>query len=82
MFEQAVIAVIMVQIAKAMKWVEYPPFELKVALQWLPVNVFFVGMLCSGFFSLMYANIAIVQVFKNLTNIITVSGDAYFFGEE
>jgi hypothetical protein len=72
----------MVQFAKAMKWVDYPPFELKVVLQWLPVNVFFVGMLCSGFFSLVYANIAIVQVFKNLTNIITVSGDAYFFGEE
>jgi GDP-mannose transporter len=79
---QTIIATILVSVAKMLKYVEYPAFDTAVALQWLPVNVFFVGMLCSGFFSLMYANVAMVQVFKNLTNIVTVSGDSYLFGEQ
>jgi hypothetical protein len=51
---QTIIATILVSLAKMFKYVEYPAFDTGVALQWLPVNVFFVGMLCSGFFRLVY----------------------------
>lgn len=52
---QTVIATLLVSLAKQFKYVEYPDFDLAVAQQWLPVNVFFVGMLCSGFFRYLYA---------------------------
>jgi hypothetical protein len=56
-YMQTITAVILVQGAKLFGYVEYPPFEFKIALQWLPVNIFFVGMLCSGFFRYFFSHL-------------------------
>ena len=78
---QCIVAVILVESAKALKWIEYPNFNLTTAKAWLPLNMLFIGMLVTGFLSLVYVSVPMVTVFKNLTNLITVSGDVYFFGE-
>ncbi|KAI4305227.1 hypothetical protein L6164_028606 [Bauhinia variegata] len=46
---------------------------------WIPVNVIFIGMLVSGMYSLMYINIAMVTILKNMTNILTAFGELYIF---
>jgi GDP-mannose transporter len=77
---QAVIAVIAVSFSKKMGWVEYPSFNMKVALQWAPVNITFCAMLFTGMASLQYNSVPIVTIFKNITNIVVSIGDYYFFG--
>jgi len=79
---QCLIAVACVQFAKYANYVDYPDFEWKVAKAWLPLNVLFIGMLCTGFLSLVYNNVPMVTVCKNLTNVVTIAGDALFFGEK
>ena len=78
---QCIVAVVLVESAKALKWIEYPNFNFSTAKSWLPLNLLFIGMLVTGFLSLVYVSVPMVTVFKNLTNLITVSGDVYFFGE-
>ncbi len=78
---QNMIAVVLVQSAKALRLIDYPNFQLSVAYQWLPMNALFVGMLCSGFMSLVYVSVPMVQTLKNLTNLITVAGDWLIFDE-
>jgi GDP-mannose transporter len=77
---QAVIAVIAVEFCKLMKWVEYPPFDYRTAMQWAPVNILFCAMLFTGMASLQFNNVPMVTVFKNITNILVAGGDKYFFG--
>jgi GDP-mannose transporter len=79
---QCLVAVGCVQLAKAWKYVEYPDFDWKIAKAWLPLNILFIGMLCTGFLSLVHNNVPMVTVCKNLTNVVTIAGDALFFGEK
>ena len=78
---QCLTSVVLVELAKMFKFAEYPSFNLKTARSWLPLNLFFIGMLISGFLSLVYVSVPIVTVFKNLSNLVTVTGDCYIFGE-
>merc|ERR1711871_54206 len=79
---QAIVAVVLVEGAKKFKVIDYPDFDVSVAKSWLPLNCLFVSMLCSGFLALTFVNVPIVTIFKNLANIITVSGDYLYFGQE
>ena len=78
---QCFVAVMLVEFAKWRKWVEYDDFDAKTAKAWLPLNILFIGMLLTGFLSLVHNNVPMVTVFKNLTNVLTVGGDALFYGE-
>lgn len=78
---QCFVAVVLVEVAKAYKFVDYPAFDMKTAKAWLPLNVLFVSMLCTGFLSLVYNNVPMVTVCKNLANFFTILGDFWFFGE-
>ena len=78
---QCFIAVILVELSKRLGYVEYPPFEISTALKWLPVNILFIGMLLSGFMSLVYLSVPMVTVFKNLAYLFTLVGDWLFFRE-
>jgi GDP-mannose transporter len=79
---QCLVAVLLVEGAKLFKIVEYPNFNWKVARAWLPLNLLFIGMLITGFLSLVYVSVPMVTVFKNLTNLVTVTGDFLIFREE
>jgi GDP-mannose transporter len=76
---QCIVAVIFVEIAKKCKYVEYPDFDWSIARAWLPLNILFIGMLATGFLSLVYNNVPMVTVFKNLTNVVTITGDVLLF---
>jgi len=77
---QAVVAIAAVQFCKMMKWVEYPSFNMKTAVQWAPVNLFFCAMLFTGMASLQHNSVPMVTVFKNITNIGVAAGDYHYFG--
>jgi GDP-mannose transporter len=77
---QAVVAVMCVEGCKHMGWVEYPNFSLETAKQWAPVNLFFCAMLFTGMASLSTNSVPMVTVFKNISNIMTTTGDYIFFG--
>jgi len=77
---QAVTAVIAVCVCKKMKWVDYPSFNYRTAMEWAPVNIFFCAMLFTGMASLQYNNVPMVTVFKNITNILVAFGDRVCFG--
>lgn len=47
---------------------------------WLPVNVIFVMMLATGIWALQLMGVAMVTIMKNLTNVITISGDYLLYG--
>ena len=78
---QCVVAVLLAEGAKFLKIIDYAPFNLAVARQWLPLNLIFIGMLCSGFLALTYVSVPMVTVTKNCANLITVFGDAFIFKE-
>ena len=61
---------------------EAKPINMSVTslLAWLPVNLAFTAMLFTGFVSLGHNSVPMVTLFKNLTNVFTVSGDWYFQG--
>ena len=79
---QCLIAVTLVEICKYFKFVDYPSLNIKLVKSWLPVNILFIGMLWSGFISLVYVSVPIATIFKNLANLGTVWGDWFFFKEE
>ena len=60
--------------------VKFSRFQWSVALDWLPVNLLFIGMLMTGFLSLKALAVPMVTIFKNLTNIVILFGDWYFHG--
>lgn len=60
--------------------VKFTRFRWAVALDWLPVNLLFIGMLMTGFLSLKALAVPMVTIFKNLTNIVILTGDWYFHG--
>ncbi|KAG8046300.1 hypothetical protein GUJ93_ZPchr0008g12060 [Zizania palustris] len=55
------------------------PLTWKLIKVWLPVNIIFVGMLITSMFSLKYINVAMLTILKNVANVITASGETYFF---
>lgn len=78
---QCVIAVVLVESVRLLKWVEYAPFNMETGKAWLPVNLLLIGMLCSSFICFVYVNVPMIMIFKNLTNLVTVFGDYYLFNE-
>jgi GDP-mannose transporter len=78
---QCLIAVVLVEAAKFLKMVDYPSFKVETAVSWVPLNLLFIGMLSSGFIALTYVSVPMITVTKNLTNLITVAGDYFLFGE-
>ena len=79
-FQSAVVTVLLLA-ARAAALVDFPAFDIVTALKWLPVNVGFVLMLQTGLMAIGLVAVPMVTVFKNLTNIFTVTGDRVFFGQ-
>jgi len=45
---QSVVAILCCEVSKMLGWISYPPFNMSSAKSWVPVNVFFCGMLFTG----------------------------------
>ena len=79
LFFQCVVAVVLVTLSNALGLLQMDEFSWKVVRLWLPVNLIFVGMIWSGFYSLRSLGVAMVTLLKNLTNFIVIVGDWVFF---
>uniref|UniRef100_K3WMI3 EamA domain-containing protein n=1 Tax=Globisporangium ultimum (strain ATCC 200006 / CBS 805.95 / DAOM BR144) TaxID=431595 RepID=K3WMI3_GLOUD len=79
---QAAIAVLVLEVAKMQKLVQYDNYNSETAKKWAPVTFFFVAMLYTGTQATAGLPIHIVTVFKNVTNIIIVTGEWRLFGEK
>lgn len=79
---QAAIAVLVLEVAKMRKLVAYDNYNSETAKKWAPVTFFFVAMLYTGTQATAGLPIHIVTVFKNVTNIIIVTGEWRLFGEK
>lgn len=74
-------AISLLELLRSNNVVKYNWIDMRSAHMTLPLAGFFVGMLVTGFISLNFLNVAMVTVFKNLTNIIIVFGEWYFFNQ-
>lgn len=79
---QSLCAVLLVLSCDTLGFIQHgsAKFDPSVALQWLPVNLFFVSMLSTGFLSLRYLNVPMVTIFKNLTNVGIMWGEWSLYG--
>lgn len=79
---QAAVGVLVLELAKARKLIQYDPYNSEIAKKWAPVTFFFVSMLYTATRATAGLPIHIVTVFKNVTNIIIVAGEWHLFGEK
>lgn len=78
---QAVVAVFCVDASRRMGWVDISELSMETVKLWVPVNLFFCGMLFTGMASLQHNSVPMVTIFKNVTNIMVAAGDFFFFGQ-
>ncbi|CAM9657670.1 unnamed protein product [Ascophyllum nodosum] len=76
---QCFVATVIVEVARRMGFATFEPFNMATARRWLPVTVCFSTMLFTSFKALEIMNVPMVTVFKNLTNIVIVTGDWWLF---
>eukprot|EP00210_Caulerpa_lentillifera_P003591 g3426.t1 len=77
---QFVLTLVLVLIFEKLNLLKREPFDWKVASVWWPVNLIFVGMIGSSFYALQTLQVPMLTLLKNLTNLLTICGDMYFFG--
>ncbi|EFJ42785.1 hypothetical protein VOLCADRAFT_66734 [Volvox carteri f. nagariensis] len=73
------IAVLLLKILDFVGILHLEPMRWEVIKMWIPVNVIFVLMNASGFYALMSVSAGMFTVLKNLSNLLTILGDWYFF---
>jgi len=76
---QFLTTVVLIDISGKLDIVKRDPLDWKVVRIWWPVNVVFVAMIGTGFYTLRTVSVPMVTVFKNCTNLLTILGDLYFF---
>mmetsp|Transcript_11149 Transcript_11149/g.19506 ORF Transcript_11149/g.19506 Transcript_11149/m.19506 type:complete len:352 (+) Transcript_11149:19-1074(+) len=57
------------------------PLKWNVVKLWLPVNLIFVGMIATSFFSLKLLGVGMFSILKNISNLLAIGGDYFFFGK-
>ncbi|KAL6856957.1 hypothetical protein ACP4OV_018339 [Aristida adscensionis] len=82
MLYQNVVSVTIVSILSISGTIPTEPLSWKLIKVWLPVNIIFVGMLITSMFSLKYINVAMLTILKNVANVLTASGETYFFKKQ
>ncbi|KAG8086613.1 hypothetical protein GUJ93_ZPchr0010g8495 [Zizania palustris] len=82
MLYQNIVSVTIVSTLSLSGVVPTEPLTFKLIKVWLPVNIIFVGMLITSMFSLKYINVAMLTILKNVANVITASGETYFFKKQ
>ncbi|CAM9927660.1 unnamed protein product, partial [Choristocarpus tenellus] len=73
--QQCFVAAILVEVSRLFGIVEYEPFQLKMALRWLPIVSLFCAMLFTSFMALGNLTVPMVTAFKSMANVLIVFGD-------
>ncbi|KAE8788259.1 GDP-mannose transporter GONST1 [Hordeum vulgare] len=82
MIYQNIVSVTIVSALSLSRVIRTEPLTWKLIKVWLPVNIIFVGMLITSMFSLKYINVAMLTILKNVANVLTASGETYFFKKQ
>ncbi|KAL6659590.1 hypothetical protein ACP70R_003630 [Stipagrostis hirtigluma subsp. patula] len=82
MLYQNIVSVTIVSTLSLSGTVPTEPLTWKLIKVWLPVNIIFVGMLITSMLSLKYINVAMLTILKNVANVLTASGETYFFKKQ
>lgn len=73
------ICVLLLLVARKLNWIEFEGLDRKKIINWIPLNILFVGMLLSGFTTINLLSVPMVTIFKNCTNILVTAGDFIFY---
>eukprot|EP00850_Spirogloea_muscicola_P015174 SM000114S24137 [mRNA] locus=s114:287362:288759:+ [translate_table: standard] len=79
MLYQNTLVALMVLALRQLRLVPVDPLSWRLVRLWMPVNVIFVGMLVTSFYSLQYLQVAMSTVLKNCTNVLTAVGESYLY---
>jgi len=60
---------------------KFEPLESSRLIAWIPLNILFVLMLLTGFYSLNLLSVPMATIFKNSTNVLVTAGDFFFYGQ-
>ncbi|KQK13429.1 GDP-mannose transporter GONST1 isoform X2 [Brachypodium distachyon] len=82
MLYQNIVSVTIVSTLSLSGVIRTEPLTWRLIKVWLPVNIIFVGMLTTSMFSLKYINVAMLTILKNVANVLTASGETYFFKKQ
>jgi GDP-mannose transporter len=74
-------SLVLLLLARWLGLLSFEAFEARKAMDWLPLNVLFVGMLYSGYRSLGLLSVPLVTVFKNSSNLLVTFGDWVVYGQ-
>lgn len=75
------VATAAVALCKSSGLVNYARFDVRIAKQWIPVNLCFVAMLLTSFVAMRYLSVPMITIFKQLANLVTATGEYYIFGK-
>ncbi|KAG2436209.1 hypothetical protein HXX76_006521 [Chlamydomonas incerta] len=75
------IAVVLLKVLHLLGFLHLEPLRWDIVKLWFPVNIIFVLMNATGFYALMSVSAGMFTVLKNLSNLLTILGDWYFFNK-
>jgi GDP-mannose transporter len=78
---QCALAVLLVKACEFLGYVKPQPFKRDLVKVWFPVNLIFVAMVGSSFYALQHVGVAMVTVWKNLSNVVTAACDVLIYGK-
>jgi GDP-mannose transporter len=78
---QCALAALLVKVCEALGYVKLQPLKRDLVAVWFPVNLIFVGMIGTSFYALQHVGVAMVTVWKNVSNFVTAICDVTIFGK-
>lgn len=76
---QCALAALLVKICELAGLVKLQPLKRDLIGIWFPVNLIFVGMIGSSFYALQHVGVAMVTVWKNVSNFVTAVCDVTIY---
>ena len=76
---QCALAVVLVKLCEAFGLVKLQPLKPDLMRVWFPVNLIFVGMIGTSFYALQHVGVAMVTVWKNVSNFVTAICDVTIY---
>jgi GDP-mannose transporter len=76
---QCALAATLVKLCELAGLVKLQPLKRDLVSIWFPVNLIFVGMIGSSFYALQHVGVAMVTVWKNVSNFVTAVCDVTIY---
>lgn len=76
---QCALAALLVKLCELAGLVKLQPLKRDLVSIWFPVNLIFVGMIGSSFYALQHVGVAMVTVWKNVSNFVTAVCDVTIY---